>query len=256
MIVFSAGCILYIQAEPFTNSLEMKNLRELYSFPTIAPSILAADYARLGEHINASEKGGVKWIHCDVMDGHFVPNISYGALVVEAARRAAPDAFLDVHLMIYNPDRYIRQFADAGANLLSVHIEADPHIHRTLSAIRDAGMYCGVAINPGTSLATLDEVLAHVDLVCVMSVNPGFGGQKFIPDALGKVARLVEWRKRMDLDFLIEIDGGVSLSNAEPVSRAGTDVLVAGSAVFGAEDIPGRVRDLFQKAIIGHSELI
>jgi ribulose-phosphate 3-epimerase len=229
-------------------------LRDTFSFPTIAPSILAADYTRLGSHIQETTAAGVKWIHCDVMDGHFVPNISYGPMIVDAARKAAPDSFLDVHLMIYNPDRYIQQFADAGANLISVHIEADPHIHRTLGAIREAGLHTGVAINPGTSLSQLDEVLGIVDLVCVMSVNPGFGGQKFIPEALQKITRLAEWRRQMKLDFLIEIDGGVGLQNAREIAEVGTDVLVAGSSVFGAKNIPERLRDLFQKAIIGHGE--
>jgi len=228
-------------------------LRNSFSFPTIAPSILAADYTRLGSHIQESLDGGVKWIHCDIMDGHFVPNISYGPLIVKAARKAAPDSFLDVHLMIYNPDHYIQPFVDAGADLISVHIEADPHIHRTLGAIKEAGKYAGVAINPGTSLSAIDEILSEVDLVCVMSVNPGFGGQKFIPATLNKVARLTEWRRQMKLNFLIEIDGGVGLGNAMEIARSGTDVLVAGSSVFGADNISERVRDLFQKAIVGNA---
>lgn len=230
-------------------------LRESFSYPTIAPSILAADYTRLGSHIKESVEGGAKWIHCDIMDGHFVPNISYGPMIVDAARKSAKNAFLDAHLMISNPGLYINDFIKAGADLITVHIEADPHIHRTLGAIKEAGKYCGVAINPGTSLSQIDEILSYVDLVCVMSVNPGFGGQKFIPGSLFKIKRLAEWRRSMKLNFLIEIDGGVSLNNAEEIARAGTDVLVAGSSVFGADDVPGRVRDIFQKAIIGHSEL-
>ncbi|MCH8557660.1 MAG: ribulose-phosphate 3-epimerase [Balneolia bacterium] len=230
-------------------------LSESYSFPTIAPSILAADYTKLGEDISACTESGVKWIHCDIMDGHFVPNISYGSLIVNAARRAAPDAFLDVHLMIYNPDRYIADFAKAGANLISVHAEADPHIHRTLGAIKELGLYRGVAINPGTPLTAIEEVLPEVDLVCVMSVNPGFGGQKFIPSALQKIERLVKWRQQMGLNFLIEIDGGIGLANTENVAAAGTDVLVAGSSVFGAEDKNDQIQKLFQKAIIGSSNL-
>lgn len=231
-------------------------LKEKFSFPTIAPSILAADFTQLGVHINKSITGGAKWIHCDVMDGHFVPNISFGAMIVDAARKAAPDAFLDTHLMISNPAQYVNTFADAGADLLTIHIEADPHANRTITAIKEAGMYSGIAINPSTSLALLDEVLAEVDLVCVMSVNPGFGGQAFISSSLNKIQRLCEWRRQMNLNFLIEIDGGVGLKNAEEVAKAGTDVLVAGSAVFGTEDIPERMSQLFNKAIIGHSNAL
>jgi len=229
-------------------------LTKTYSFPTIAPSILAADYTRLGAEITSCTDAGISWIHCDVMDGHFVPNISYGPLIVEAARRAAPEAFLDVHLMIYNPGLYLSSFAKAGANLISVHPEADPHIHRTLGAIKELGLYCGVAINPGTPLTQIEELLPEIDLVCVMSVNPGFGGQKFIPSALQKIQRLIMWRKEMGLDFLIEIDGGVGLNNVQQVSQAGTDVLVAGSSVFGAQDRAERLQKLFQKAIIGSSD--
>lgn len=230
-------------------------LSKNYSFPTIAPSILAADYTRLGEDIKACTESGVSWIHCDVMDGHFVPNISYGSLVVEAARRSAPEGFLDVHLMIYNPDRYINDFAKAGANLITVHVEADPHIHRTLGAIKELGLYRGVAINPGTPLTAIEELLPEVDLVCVMSVNPGFGGQKFIQSSLQKIERLITWRKHMDLNFLIEIDGGAGPGNVEDIAAAGTDVIVAGSSVFGANDKNEQIQKLFQKAIIGSSNL-
>ncbi len=230
-------------------------LSKNYSFPTIAPSILAADYTRLGEDIKACTEAGVSWIHCDVMDGHFVPNISYGSLVVEAARRSAPEGFLDVHLMIYNPDRYINDFAKAGANLITVHVEADPHIHRTLGAIKELGLYRGVAINPGTPLTAIEELLPEVDLVCVMSVNPGFGGQKFIQSSLQKIERLITWRKHMDLNFLIEIDGGAGPGNVEDIAAAGTDVIVAGSSVFGANDKNEQIQKLFQKAIIGSSNL-
>lgn len=231
-------------------------LKDKFSFPTIAPSILAADYTQLGYHIGEILKGGAKWIHCDVMDGHFVPNISFGPMIVDATRKAAPDAFLDVHLMIENPSLYVNAFADAGADLLTIHIEADKHVNRTIAAIKEAGMYAGIAINPGTSLAMLDEVLADVDLVCVMSVNPGFGGQAFIPSSLHKIQRLAEWRRQMELNFLIEIDGGAGVKNAEEIAKAGTDILVAGSAVFGAPDIPERMSQLFNKAIIGHSNAL
>ena len=229
----------------------MPSLREKYSFPTIAPSILAADFTELGNEIQKTSEGGARWIHCDIMDGHFVPNISYGPMIVDAAHKANPDSFLDVHLMIYNPSHYIQPLKKAGASLISVHIEADQHIHRTLHAIKDEGMYCGVAINPSTSVVQIEEILPIVDLVCVMSVNPGFGGQKFIPEALSKIQRLAEWRRQMDLSFLIEIDGGVGLGNTTEVAASGTDVLVAGSSIFKAENIKNRTEDLFRKAIIG-----
>ncbi len=235
-------------ADPFPNPK--------ISFPTVAPSILAADFSQLSAQIKLAAEGGAKVLHCDVMDGHFVPNISFGPMVIEAVRKDFPELFLDVHLMIENPDHYIDAFVDAGSNLITVHIEVDRHINRTLSKIREAGLRCGVAINPGTSLSMLDEVLNSVDLVCVMSVNPGFGGQAFIPSTINKIKRLVEWRKQTNAMFAIEVDGGVSLKNAEKLTAAGTDILVAGSSVFNAEEIPHRVRDLFQKAIIGNSERV
>jgi ribulose-phosphate 3-epimerase len=233
----------------------MNSLRKAFTFPTIAPSILAADYSKLESQMKEAADAGVKWFHCDIMDGHFVPNISFGPMIVEAARKCVPESFLDVHLMISNPDQYIGNFADAGADLITVHIEADVHIHRTLTLIKEAGIKCGVAINPGTSLSMLDEILSEVDLVCVMSVNPGFGGQSFIPSTMMKIARLAEWRRTMKLDFLIEVDGGVGEANAETLSRASSDVLVAGSSVFGKGRIPDNLEALFHKAIIGHSEL-
>lgn len=216
--------------------------------PIIAPSILSADFTQLGSDIQKSVEGGAKWIHCDIMDGHFVPNISYGADIVAAARRAAPGAFLDVHLMIENPDAYLNQFIDAGADLVSVHQEASTHLHRTLQGIKEAGALAGVAINPATPVETLLHVLELVDLVVVMSVNPGFGGQSFIPSALEKVRKLVEMRREAEEGFLIEIDGGVTLDNAAEIVSAGTDILVAGSTIFRSKDITATTAELTRRA--------
>jgi ribulose-phosphate 3-epimerase len=215
----------------------------------LAPSILAADFSRLGEQIQQSVTGGADWIHCDIMDGHFVPNISYGPLIVTAARKST-DAFLDVHLMIYNPDQFIPMFLEAGAQLISVHVEAVPHLHRTIQLIKHAGCKAGVAINPGTSLSALDAILPYVDLVVVMSVNPGFGGQPFIQSTYERVRSLDAIRKQTGRDFLIEIDGGVGLSNAQALVSAGANVLVAGSSLFSAPDIAQRARELKQKMAV------
>jgi ribulose-phosphate 3-epimerase len=211
--------------------------------PILAPSILAADYTKLGEQLALCDSAGIKWIHCDIMDGHFVPNISYGPMIVEAANRAT-DAFMDVHLMIYNPDQYVDSFIAAGADLISVHIEATPHIHRSIQNIASKGIKTGVAINPATSLHTIEPILPDVDLVVLMSVNPGFGGQKFIETTYARIASLVETRDKLGASFGIEIDGGVSVSNAARLIDAGADVLVAGSSVFGASDIPARISEL------------
>lgn len=219
--------------------------------PVLAPSILAADYTRLQQQIEACVNGGANWLHCDVMDGHFVPNISFGPMIVEAAARCAPEALIDVHLMIENPGRYIAQFAKAGASLISFHIEAEPHAHRVIQAIRESGAQAGIAINPATSLTLLEDVLADADLVVIMSVNPGFGGQKFIEASLGKIRRLAEMRDRLDTDFLIQVDGGVGTDNIGKIADAGADILVAGSSVFSADDITGRVRELNRLAHTG-----
>src|SRR5690625_4931315 len=177
-----------------------------YNRPIIAPSILAADYTRLGEQIEACNKAGMEWMHCDIMDGHFVPNISYGPDVVKAAA-GSTDAFIDVHLMIENPDAFIRTFADAGADQITVHLEACPHLHRTVQSIRQAGLSAGVALNPGTSLQTLEPILQDVDLVLLMSVNPGFGGQSFIEATHQRLQRLNSMRDEHQAQFLIEVDG-------------------------------------------------
>lgn len=218
-----------------------------FELPLIAPSILAANFAQLGQDIDDAVKGGASWIHCDIMDGHFVPNISYGPGVVKAAKSAAPEAFIDVHLMIENPDDYVEAFVQAGADLISVHFETCPHLHRTLQNIKKYGIMTGVVVNPATSLHNIEPVLDDVDLVLIMSVNPGFGGQSFIENSYEKLQTLAEIRDEKELGFLIQVDGGVNLKNAKKVAEAGADILVAGSSVFSAEDITARFEELSEK---------
>lgn len=201
----------------------------------LAPSILSADFARLGEQVALVERAGAHLIHVDVMDGRFVPNLTVGPLIVEAVRRVTRLP-IDVHLMIVEPERYLDAFARAGAQLISVHLEASPHLHRTLSRIRELGCRAGIAINPATSLALLDDALDQADYVLVMSVNPGFGGQQFIPEALDKVRRLAKMIDARGLPTRIEIDGGIGLENFADVAAAGARMIVAGSAIFGAPD--------------------
>ena len=214
----------------------------------IAPSILSADFARLGEEIAAAERGGATVIHVDVMDGHFVPNITLGLPVVRALSRATRLP-LDTHLMISEPGRYAEQFVEAGASMVSVHVEADPHLHRTLTAIRNKGGAAGIAINPVTPVSALGEALPFVDYVLIMSVNPGFGGQKFIPTALDKVRRLRRMIDERGLQTRIEIDGGIGKDNVAEVSAAGAEILVAGTAVFGTDDPARAVRELLDAAV-------
>jgi ribulose-phosphate 3-epimerase len=214
----------------------------------IAPSILSADFGRLAEEVRSVERGGAAVIHVDVMDGHFVPNITIGAPVVKSLRKAT-SLPLDAHLMIEEPDRYVEDFAAAGANMISVHPEAVPHLHRTVTAIRGLGVSPGVAINPATSLSALDEILPYVDFVLVMSVNPGFGGQKFIPTSLDKIRRLRTAIVDRGLDVRIEVDGGIGAGNVGDVVRAGAEIIVAGSAVFGEPDPAAAVRRLREAAL-------
>jgi ribulose-phosphate 3-epimerase len=213
----------------------------------IAPSILAADFASLGDGIRAAERGGATLLHVDVMDGHFVPNISIGVPVVASLRKATRLP-LDVHLMIESPELYIQAFAEAGANMISVHEEATPHLNKALSMVREHGCHAGVVINPGTPVATLSEVLGIVDYVLVMSVNPGFGGQKFIPGALGKIRELKKIRESYNYAFRIEVDGGIGPGNVAELVRAGAEILVAGTSIFHTPDIAEAVRSLKQMA--------
>ncbi len=199
----------------------------------IVPSILSADFTRLGEQVREAEAAGADYIQIDVMDGHFVPNITVGPLVVEAVRRAV-QVPLDVHLMIEHPERYIEQFVEAGAHILTVHQEACVHLHRAVQAIRELGARPGVAINPATPVSAIEEILDYVDLVLVMTVNPGFGGQEFIPGTLPKIARLRRMLDERRLPVEIEVDGGIDAETAPQVVRAGATVLVAGSSIFNA----------------------
>lgn len=213
----------------------------------IAPSLLAADLGRLAEEAAAARSGGAEWLHVDVMDGEFVPNLTMGVPTVEALRNLGP-GHLDVHLMVNRPERFVGAFAEAGADTISLHVEATPHAHRALGAVREAGKGAGAAINPGTPLTALDPVLEGSDLVVVMSVNPGFGGQSFIPSSIGRVERLAQTRDRRGLSFLIEVDGGVVAANAGALAAAGADVLVSGSGVFGGGDPAAAVREIRRSA--------
>jgi ribulose-phosphate 3-epimerase len=222
--------------------------------PILAPSILAADYSRLGAQIEKCNQADAKWLHCDIMDGHFVPNISFGPSVVEATA-SSTSAFIDVHLMIENPDNYIQDFVDAGADQITVHQEACPHLHRTIQTIHSHDISAGVAINPGTSLQTIEPVLNDIELALVMSVNPGFGGQSFIDAAYKRLQRLRDMRKTSNAHFYIEVDGGVNPDNIQKVTQAGADILVAGSAVFKAPNIEKRINELRKRAQKGRETI-
>ncbi len=213
----------------------------------IAPSILSADFSKLGDEIRAVEKAGADWIHIDVMDGHFVPNITIGPLVVEAVKKVT-DLTLDVHLMIENPEKYIQAFVDAGANLITVQVETCVHLNRVIQMIHEAGIKAGAVLNPSTSLSTIEWDLDNLELVMLMGVNPGFGGQKFIPATLDKVRALRKIIQERGLETLIEMDGGVSKNTIKEISDAGVDVLVSGSAVFGTDDYTETIK-AFRKLI-------
>jgi ribulose-phosphate 3-epimerase len=209
----------------------------------MAPSILSADFSRLGEEIKAVENGGADIIHVDVMDGHFVPNISIGPPVVSSVRKIT-DLPLDVHLMIADADSYIEDFAKAGADWITVHVEACPHLHRTISRIKELGKKAGAVLNPATPLLTLDEILQDVDLVMLMSVNPGFGGQSFIRSSINKIKHLRNMIEERDLEVGIEVDGGISPATIADVAGAGANIFVAGSAVFGQQDYAKVIREM------------
>lgn len=213
----------------------------------IAPSILSADFSCLGEEIKSVEKAGADWIHVDVMDGHFVPNITMGPLVVEAVRRST-SLPIDVHLMIENPDAYISEFAKAGADYISVQVEVCHHLHRTIDLIGQSGAKPGAVLNPATPLSAITYVLEDLEFVLIMSVNPGFGGQKFIPGSLDKIQQLRSLADERKLDLLIQVDGGINAGTIREVSEAGADCFVAGSAVFNSDDYAQNIAMLRSKA--------
>ncbi len=209
----------------------------------IAPSILSADFATLGDEIRAIEAGGADYVHVDVMDGHFVPNITIGPLIVDAIRPVT-ELPLDVHLMIENPDQYIPDFAKAGADIIVVHAEAATHLHRSVQLIKSLGKKAGVSLNPATPLSALEMVLPDIDLALLMTVNPGFGGQSFIENCLPKIAELRQMIDALGLPIELEVDGGVKIDNIEKIAAAGADVFVAGSAVFGTDDYAATIAQL------------
>ena len=212
----------------------------------IAPSILSADFSRLGEEIKAAEKAGADLIHIDVMDGHFVPNITIGPLVVKAVKKVASKP-LDVHLMIENPDHYIKEFADSGADIITVHEEVCKHLHRSIQNIKECGVKAAVSINPATPVRNIEEILPYLDMVLVMSVNPGFGGQKFIPEMLSKIELLRSIITGKNLSIEIEVDGGVNVDNVADVDNAGADIVVMGSAFYNSEDYTETVKKVRER---------
>lgn len=209
----------------------------------IAPSLLAANFVRLAEDIAKVEAAGADWLHLDIMDGHFVPNLTFGPPIVAAIRKITKLP-LDVHLMVTNPSALVDDFAAAGADWLTVHGETEPHLHRLITRIRELGVRPAIALNPATPIHSLDEILPEVDMVLIMSVNPGFGGQKFIPSSIDKIRRLKKQISALNRGILIEVDGGINAMTSPLVRESGTDVLVAGSAVFGSDDLAAAIRQI------------
>lgn len=209
----------------------------------LAPSILSADMSNLAQQIRLVEMSGAGWIHCDIMDGHFVPNLTFGTIIVEAVKKSTKLP-IDVHLMIKNPDNLLEDFVKSGANYITVHQEEVVHLNRTVSRIKELGAKAGVALNPATPVSTLKDIAEYIDLVLIMSVNPGFGGQSFISNSIRKIKETVQLRRELKADFVIEIDGGISSKNIKSIKNAGCDVFVAGSAIFKADNITAATMEL------------
>lgn len=209
----------------------------------IAPSILSADFSNLSQQIRLAEMGGADWIHCDVMDGHFVPNITIGPVIVKAAKKCTKLP-IDVHLMIKNPDKYLEAFAEAGADHIFVHIEEVVHLNRTINRIKELGCKAGVVINPATPVNSISDIAEYIDLLLIMTVNPGFGGQEFIPNSIRRIEEAVNLRNSLSLDFLIEVDGGIDCKTIGSAKKAGADIFVAGSAIFKADNITAATAEL------------
>ncbi len=218
-------------------------MRRMINMTYLAPSILSADFSNLSQQIRMTEMGGADWIHCDVMDGHFVPNITIGPVIVKAVRKTTKLP-VDVHLMIENPDKYLEAFAEAGANYISVHVEEVVHLNRTVNRIKELGCKAGVVINPATPVSALTDIAEYIDLLLIMTVNPGFGGQEFIPNSIRRIEEAVILRSKLNANFLIEIDGGVNSKTIVKAKKAGADIFVAGSAIFHSDNITASTAEL------------